>query len=75
MPFWPLSMPLREEAYKGEVVLSVFENLLPDSDNIRSRVAERVGAKGVDVYNLLSEIGKDCVGALQFIPENTPSPC
>ena len=71
-----LSMPLREEAYKGEVVLSVFENLLPDSDSIRSRVAERVGAKGIDAYNLLSEIGKDCVGALQFIPENItlPSP-
>ena len=69
-----LSMPLREEAYKGDVVLAVFENLLPDSDSIRSRVAERVGAKGVDAYNLLSEIGKDCVGALQFVPENITLP-
>lgn len=69
-----LSMPLREEVYKGDVVLSVFENLLPDSDKIRSRVAERVGAKGIDAYNLLSEIGKDCVGALQFIPENITLP-
>lgn len=69
-----LSMPLREEVYKGDVVLAVFENLLPDSDSIRSRVAERVGAKGIDAYNLLSEIGKDCVGALQFIPENISLP-
>jgi serine/threonine-protein kinase HipA len=58
-----LSMPLREEVYKGDVVLAVFENLLPDSGSIRSRVAERVGAQGIDFYNLLSEIGKDCVGA------------
>jgi len=47
----------------------VFENLLPDSDDIRRRVAERVGAEGVDAYSLLARIGRDCVGALQFLAE------
>lgn len=65
-----LSLPLREDAYKGEAVAAVFENLLPDSDKLRRRVAEKVGADGTDAYSLLSQIGRDCVGALQFIPEN-----
>lgn len=62
-----LSLPLREDAYKGERVVSVFENLLPDSEILRRRVAEKVGAKGTDAYSLLSQIGRDCVGALQFV--------
>lgn len=64
-----LSLPLREEAYHGAAVSAVFENLLPDSDALRRRVAERVGAGGTDAHALLAAIGRDCVGALQFIPE------
>jgi serine/threonine-protein kinase HipA len=64
-----LSLPLRDDAYKGERVAAVFENLLPDSDMLRRRIAEKVGAKGTDAYNLLAQIGRDCVGALQFIPD------
>lgn len=62
-----LSLPLREDAYRGEAVTAVFDNLLPDSDALRRRVAERVGAAGTDAYSLLEAIGRDCVGALQFI--------
>lgn len=70
-----LSLPLRETRYLGDPVTAVFENLLPDSRAIRTRVAERVGAKGTDAFSLLSEIGRDCVGALQFIPvDNLPPP-
>jgi len=63
------SLPLRPERYVGPPVIAVFENLLPDSDDIRRRVAERVGADGLDAYSLLARIGRDCVGALQFLPE------
>lgn len=63
------SLPLRAERYVGQPVIAVFENLLPDSDDIRRRVAERVGADGVDAYSLLARIGHDCVGALQFLAE------
>lgn len=63
-----LSLPLREQAYTGAQVTAVFENLLPDNDAIRRSVAERVGAAGVDAFSLLAEIGRDCVGALQFLP-------
>lgn len=63
-----LSLPLREERYTGAPVAAVFENLLPDADHIRRRVAERVGSAGTDAYNLLAAIGRDCVGARQFLP-------
>lgn len=62
-----LSLPMRETAFRGEPVAAVFENLLPDSDALRRRVAEKVGARGTDAYNMLAAIGRDCVGALQFI--------
>lgn len=64
-----LSLPLREDRYIGAPVINVFDNLLPDSDAIRKRVAERVGADGIDAYSLLAALGHDCVGALQFLPD------
>jgi len=62
-----LSLSLRETPYRGEPVAAVFENLLPDSDKLRRLVAEKVGARGTDAYSMLTKIGHDCVGALQFI--------
>jgi serine/threonine-protein kinase HipA len=63
-----LSLPLREDRYVGTSVIAVFDNLLPDSNPIRRRLAERVRAEGDDAYSLLTAIGRDCVGALQFLP-------
>ncbi len=64
-----LSLPLREDRYIGAPVIAVFDNLLPDSDAIRRRIAERVHAQGTDAYSLLAVVGRDCVGALQFLPD------
>lgn len=72
---WPnafaisLSLPMRETAYSGESVVAVFDNLLPDNPAVRKRVAERMSAQGADYYSLLEVIGRDCVGAMQFLPE------
>ena len=63
-----LSLPLREDRYIGAPVSAVFDNLLPDNAGIRKKVAERVGAEGVDAFSLLAALGRDCVGALQFLP-------
>ena len=65
-----MSLPLREDAFRGDRVVAVFENLLPDSEELRRRVAEKVGARGIDAYSLLFKIGRDCVGALQFLPDD-----
>jgi serine/threonine-protein kinase HipA len=64
-----LSLPLREDRFVGDPVIAVFDNLLPDNDAIRRRLAERAGAEGQDAYNLLTAVGRDCVGALQFLPD------
>jgi serine/threonine-protein kinase HipA len=66
-----LSLPLREDRFVGAPVIAVFDNLLPDDDQIRRRLAERVRAKGHDAYSLLAAVGRDCVGALQFLPDGT----
>lgn len=68
-----LSLPMRETAYSGEAVVAVFDNLLPDSPNVRRRVAERMGAQGADYFSLLAAIGRDCVGAMQFLPDDVPA--
>ena len=65
-----LSLPLREQAYSGAPVIAVFDNLLPDSDHLRRQIAARTHAEGTDAYSLLGAIGHDCVGALQFLPQN-----
>lgn len=70
-----LSLPLREDRFVGDPVIAVFDNLLPDNDEIRRRLAERVQAEGHDAYSLLAAVGRDCVGALQFLREGTaPGP-
>ena len=69
------SLSLREDRYIGEPVIAVFDNLLPDNEAIRRRLAEKSHAEGQDAFSLLSAVGRDCVGALQFLPEeNDPEP-
>lgn len=65
-----LSMPLTSQVYSGPVVENYFDNLLPDSQPIRNRLQTRVGADSTKAFDLLSHIGRDCVGALQLLPED-----
>ena len=70
-----LSLPLREDRYIGAPVLAVLDNLLPDHEATRRRMAERLHADGSDAYSLLATLGRDCVGALQFLPDGiAPEP-
>ncbi len=68
-----LSMPLQpaSEAYKGDVVEYFFENLLPNNIDIRRRIQYRFGKSGTRAFELLEEIGRDCVGAVQLLPPDT----
>ena len=65
LPFLPGNPP-----YQGQVVTDYFDNLLPDSDAIRRRLAQRHQAGGTDAFQLLAKIGRDCVGAIQLLPED-----
>lgn len=70
-----LSLPFRpgNAPYKGSIVTDFFDNLLPDSDAIRRRLAQRYRTGGVTPFELLSVLGRDCVGALQLLEEgDTP---
>ena len=64
-----LSLPfnLENQPHKGEKVLNYFDNLLPDSDAIRKRIAARFNTASVDPFDLLMAIGRDCVGAVQLL--------
>ena len=65
-----LSMPLqpRDIPYRGSLVEAFFDNLLPDSTDIRRRVQAQFGAASTAAFDLLAEIGRDCVGAVQLLP-------
>lgn len=70
-----LSMPVRPSTapYRGSAVESYFENLLPDSGEIRRRVQSRFGAVSTSAFDLLIEIGRDCAGAIQLLPPGQPA--
>ncbi|WP_318424185.1 type II toxin-antitoxin system HipA family toxin [Photobacterium leiognathi] len=63
-----LSMPLRHDAYHGDIPYNFFDNLLPDNEEIRSRIQTRFQAATKRPFDLLSKIGSDCVGAIQLYP-------
>jgi serine/threonine-protein kinase HipA len=64
LPFTPENAP-----HRGDVVANYFDNLLPDSDRIRARIRSKFSTDSTDAYDLLSAIGRDCVGAVQLLPE------
>ena len=56
--------------HKGAIVENYFDNLLPDSDSIRRRLQSRFGTESREAFDLLTAIGRDCVGAVQLLPED-----
>jgi serine/threonine-protein kinase HipA len=65
LPFGIDDAPLR-----GERVRNYFDNLLPDSEPIRRRLATRFRTATTDAFDLLEAIGRDCVGAAQLLAED-----
>jgi serine/threonine-protein kinase HipA len=67
----PLSLSLPFTATRrivGAEVGNFFDNLLPDARSIRDRMGRRFHVKANDAFELLSAIGRDCVGAVQLLP-------
>jgi serine/threonine-protein kinase HipA len=69
-----LSLPFTPDnaAHQGDVVRNWFDNLLPDSDAIRRRMAEKFAKGSVATFDLLAAVGRDCVGAVQLLPLDQP---
>lgn len=62
LPMTPGNAPQR-----GPVVQNYFDNLLPDSDAIRARLQGKFSAPSTDAFDLLTAIGRECVGAVQLL--------
>lgn len=65
-----LSLPLQRGNITSDAVFNFFDNLLPDSPIVRDRIVKRYHAKSRQPFDLLSEIGRDSVGAVTLIPED-----
>lgn len=66
-----LSLPFTGDvALKGDRVRNFFDNLLPDSETVRLRLATRFKTESAETFDLLQAIGRDCVGAVQLLGEN-----
>jgi serine/threonine-protein kinase HipA len=64
-----LSLPLTANLeHRGAAVEHYFDNLLPDSAEIRRRLRRRFRVRSDDPFDLLTAIGRDCVGAVQLLP-------
>jgi len=69
-----MSLPLRAKPYSGSEVYNYFDNLLPDSREIRERIVARFKASSTEPFDILMEIGRDCVGAIQLLPHGSEKP-
>ncbi len=70
-----LSLPLQRGNITSDAVFNFFDNLLPDSPIVRDRIVKRYHAKSRQPFDLLSEIGRDSVGAVTLIPEDETVTC
>ncbi|MDD9892163.1 MAG: type II toxin-antitoxin system HipA family toxin [Gammaproteobacteria bacterium] len=66
-----LSLPLAKQTISGPVVERFFDNLLPDNIDIRQRIQANFGVPSNSAFDLLAEIGRDCIGAVQLLPEGS----
>ncbi|MDT1878954.1 type II toxin-antitoxin system HipA family toxin, partial [Acinetobacter baumannii] len=52
----------------ADAVYHYFDNLLPDSPQVRDRIVRRYQARSKQPFDLLAEVGRDSVGAVTLLP-------
>lgn len=75
-PSMPISLSLpRDRPHARRAAERYLENLLPDHKDTRQRMADTVGARSTDVFDMLAIVGADVAGGLVLLPESeTPGP-
>ena len=69
-----LSMPLAAAEHGHRPVEAFLWNLLPDNEAVLARWAQRFQVSARNPFALLSHVGEDCAGAVQFVrPERLDS--
>lgn len=69
-----MSLPLQSTRCDGPEVYNYFDNLIPDSREIRERIVARFQANSTEPFDILAQIGRDCVGAIQLVPHHSLPP-
>jgi serine/threonine-protein kinase HipA len=62
-----LSMPLAAAEHGHKPVEAFLWNLLPDNDSVLARWGQRFQVSPRNPFALLSHVGEDCAGAVQFV--------
>ncbi|WP_283809921.1 HipA domain-containing protein [Bradyrhizobium forestalis] len=62
-----LSMPLAAEEHGPDTVQAFLWGLLPDNEQVLERWAKRFQVSARNVFALISNVGEDCAGAIQFV--------
>ena len=63
-----LSMPVISKTYESKSVDAFLWGLLPDNEQTLSRWAQRFQVSARNPFALLKNVGRDCAGAVQFLP-------
>ncbi len=65
------ALPGSAEPYSADATCAYVEGLLP-SGTRRERIATELGLDPQDGYGLIAELGRDCPGAVTFLPDPAP---
>ncbi len=60
-------MPLGTPSYAPSRLVPFLEGLLPDRAEVREAWARRFGVSPRNAFALLSYVGRDCAGAVEFV--------
>jgi serine/threonine-protein kinase HipA len=68
-----LSLPVRDEPYEHEECAPFFEGLLPEGDFLKA-IARTLHVSASNAFQLLTELGGECAGAISVAPAGGPEP-
>src|SRR5258708_20390114 len=62
-----LSMPIAAKEHGRSVIEAFLWGLLPDNEQVLARWAAKFQVSARNVFALISHVGEDCAGAVQFV--------
>jgi serine/threonine-protein kinase HipA len=62
-----LSMPLGSKEYSRSIIEAFLWGLLPDNERVLARWGSKFQVSPRNVFALVSHVGEDCAGAVQFV--------
>jgi serine/threonine-protein kinase HipA len=62
-----LSMPLGAAEHRSSIIEAFLWGLLPDNEFVLERWAKKYQVSARNVFALISHVGEDCAGAVQFV--------